>query len=446
MSAPPERQAQQPIENITIASCVPLSNENSSQPIAPVKLNAQNGQDARPGPFSWLEPHAKFVVVCVGPEKVPFAIQKDFLCSKSTYYETYFASQTDEKLEYPVELPDVSAEVFGFAQHYMYTGTVLAPESTLPTYADLLGVFKLGVDLDIAGLCEHVNEAMQYVREATQSIPGAALVRQAYEETPKDSSFIQLLLEWVVEYCRASRANAELAKSLPQPVLSELVILMTKLDNKTFSAEFDDEGQSTVAQALPPRKMVHYLDEEEEEEEPGPTSTAPKKSRRSQPDPSATIAKIAAKKGKASASDQKPVARRRTHIANGDGQEFTPAQKLEFCHDLLTRMLSGPGYWTRLVGPFKDPVEPVRDNVPDYLEKISKPMDLNTMKTKLEANMYKDEQDFLADMNQIFTNCKTYWKTTDPIWAECEKLEKTFQDKYSQMNKWLSKMGGSAEH
>lgn len=104
------------------------------------------------------------------------------------------------------------------------------------------------------------------------------------------------------------------------------------------------------------------------------------------------------------------------------------------------------GFWTRLVGPFKDPVEPVRDNVPDYLEKIPKPMDLNTMKTKLDTNQYKDEQEFLADMNQIFTNCKTYWKPTDAIWAHCEKLEKTFQDKYSQMNKWLSKMEGNEEH
>lgn len=105
-----------------------------------------------------------------------------------------------------------------------------------------------------------------------------------------------------------------------------------------------------------------------------------------------------------------------------------------------------PGFWTRLVGPFKDPVDPLVDNVPDYFEKITKPMDLTTMKAKMDQNQYTSDEEFFADMNQIFTNCKTYWKPTETIYAACEKLEKTFLDKYSQMNKWLAKMEGAEEH
>lgn len=104
------------------------------------------------------------------------------------------------------------------------------------------------------------------------------------------------------------------------------------------------------------------------------------------------------------------------------------------------------GFWTRLVGPFKEPVDPVVDNVPDYFDKVTKPMDLNTMKAKMDKNEYTSSEEFLADMNQIFANCKSYWKPTDGIYAACEKLEKTFVDKYSQMNKWLTKMEGNEEH
>ncbi len=95
-----------------------------------------------------------------------------------------------------------------------------------------------------------------------------------------------------------------------------------------------------------------------------------------------------------------------------------------------------------MVGPFKDPVDPERDGVPDYHSVVKKPMDLTTMKGKMDRHEYADEAEFLADMNQIFTNCYTYWREADPMWAACEKLQKSFEDKFGQMNKWIAKMEG----
>lgn len=103
------------------------------------------------------------------------------------------------------------------------------------------------------------------------------------------------------------------------------------------------------------------------------------------------------------------------------------------------------GFWTRLVGPFRDPVDPVRDGVPDYYDKISKPMDLMRMKTKMDRAEYNSHEEFFADMNQIFTNCRIYWKPTDAIMAACDRLEKTFMDKYNGMTKWLAKMEGQED-
>ena len=69
-------------------------------------------------------------------------------------------------------------------------------------------------------------------------------------------------------------------------------------------------------------------------------------------------------------------------------------------------------------------------------------MDLGTMKAKMDSKGYIDETEFLADMNQIFSNCYAYWSKKDPMWGACERLQKTFEEKYSQMNKWISKLEG----
>ena len=73
-------------------------------------------------------------------------------------------------------------------------------------------------------------------------------------------------------------------------------------------------------------------------------------------------------------------------------------------------------------------------------------MDLSTMKSKMDRAQYATSEEFLADMNQIFTNCKTYWQPGDPILTACHKLERTFLEKYSQMNKWLAKMEGNEDN
>lgn len=85
---------------------------------------------------------------------------------------------------------------------------------------------------------------------------------------------------------------------------------------------------------------------------------------------------------------------------------------------------------------------PEEDGVPDYFDKVKKPMDLSTIKGKMDRREYADEEEFCEDMRQIFENCFLYWKKTDPMWGAAEKLQKTFEEKYSGMNKWITKMGG----
>ena len=85
---------------------------------------------------------------------------------------------------------------------------------------------------------------------------------------------------------------------------------------------------------------------------------------------------------------------------------------------------------------------PDEDGVPDYHNKVKRPMDLSTIKAKMDHKSYTNDEEFLADVRQIFDNCFTYWKKGDPMFAAGEKLQKTFEEKYAHMNKWISKMGG----
>ncbi|KAL6923659.1 hypothetical protein ACHAPO_007894 [Fusarium lateritium] len=397
----------------------------------PAVKDTENVMADKRKPFSWLEPHPIFVIILVGPEEAPFGIQKDFLCSRSEFYEKLFsAAEQEEKIEHIIKLPETTKEVFGLAQHFLYTDKVISDESNVPSYEALVGLWKLGHKLGINGLCDKALNAMIDCRRITETIPATPLLIQVWKDTPEGSSIRKLLLSWTAEYMRSSDARAEFAKSLPQEVLSELVVAMSSFD----TIPTPEEPPTTVTlPSVTPRKNVHYL-----EDEPGNEA---KRSRRVSGISVGTIVP-ADRSIKARGSLPKPAPRRRTSAGFAEGRDFTTAQKLEFCADLLTRMLSGPGFWTRLVGPFKDAVEPVEDGVPDYFEKVKRPMDLSTIKFKMDHKEYNNEEEFLTDVRQIFDNCFTYWKKGDPMWIAGEKLQKTFEDKFSHMNKWISKMGG----
>ncbi|KAK4240910.1 homeotic protein female sterile [Achaetomium macrosporum] len=432
-----------------------MSDETAPQPSAPNDANGANGANganndkgavveattspAEPQPFSWLQPHPIFVIALVGPEETPFGIQKDFLCAKSSFYRKYFDEHSNESLENIVKLPDTPVEVFAYAQNFLYTGHVFPNLDNLPSYEVLIGVWKLGHELGIDGLCDATLEAMAECRRVTQHIPATPLLVQVWKDTPEGSSIRKLLLSWAAEYMRSSELRAEFARSLPQEVLSELVVAMSSLDSSPVATDAAASDSMSGAQ----RRSVTNAELDDADGCPtkkrrtsdagmNGASSAASPGRKPGPRPSLPASKTASKGGP----------KRRASAAIAGSQQFSSNQKLNFCADLLGRMLSGPGFWTRVVGPFKDPVDPERDGVPDYLDVIKKPMDLSTMKAKMDRHEYADENEFLADMNQIFTNCYTYWSEQDPMWAACEKLQKSFEDKFGQMNKWIAKMEG----
>ncbi|KAL5622056.1 hypothetical protein BROUX41_006001 [Berkeleyomyces rouxiae] len=382
--------------------------------------------------FSWLKPHASFAVVLVGENETAFGIQKDLLASTSGYFRQHFAASPEKAIEHIVRLPKLRPEVFALVQHYLFTREVV-PEEELPTFELLIALWQAGKDLDIDGLCEQTIEAMCYVREKSSRIPAAPLIVQVWEETPKGSDIRELLLTWAAEFVRDSDDKSEFVNALPKDVLSELIILMTLLkEQKVPPAYNPNEGYDD--------QRGHKRARVNPDHGPGGPSDVNQRKRRSS----------------LTTSTPRPNMLKKTFVMPSNGyaepkRRYSgmpkvapgPDPKVNFCADLLHRMLSGPGFWTRLVKPFKQPVDPIADGVPDYLQKIKKPMDLGTIRGKMERHEYNSSSEFSADVRQIFSNCYAYWKETDQIYIDCKKFERTFEDKFSEMPKWIAKLDGA---
>jgi len=57
---------------------------------------------------------------------------------------------------------------------------------------------------------------------------------------------------------------------------------------------------------------------------------------------------------------------------------------------------------------FKQPVDPVELNLPDYFDVVKKPMDLGTVKKKLDNSVYREVDEFIGDVRLVFDNAMLY--------------------------------------
>ncbi|XP_025241792.1 bromodomain testis-specific protein isoform X1 [Theropithecus gelada] len=92
--------------------------------------------------------------------------------------------------------------------------------------------------------------------------------------------------------------------------------------------------------------------------------------------------------------------------------------------------------------PFQRPVDAVKLKLPDYYTIIKNPMDLNTIKKRLENKYYVKASECIEDFNTMFSNCYLYNKPGDDIVLMAQALEKLFMQKLSQMPQEEQVVGG----
>ncbi|VVC42045.1 Hypothetical protein CINCED_3A017924 [Cinara cedri] len=85
--------------------------------------------------------------------------------------------------------------------------------------------------------------------------------------------------------------------------------------------------------------------------------------------------------------------------------------------------------------PFHQPVDASKLNLPDYHKVIKTPMDLGTIKKRLENNYYWCADECIQDFNTMFSNCYTYNKPGEDVVVMAQTLEKLFLAKMGQMVK-----------
>lgn len=75
----------------------------------------------------------------------------------------------------------------------------------------------------------------------------------------------------------------------------------------------------------------------------------------------------------------------------------------KFAQDFTNYLLNHP-----LTILFRDPVDPEKDQVPDYLDIVKNPMDLSTIKEKLNTKAYSDSFEWKEDIMRIWQNATDY--------------------------------------
>lgn len=99
-----------------------------------------------------------------------------------------------------------------------------------------------------------------------------------------------------------------------------------------------------------------------------------------------------------------------------------------YCGNILEALIKHPAAYG-----FCEPVDPVKLNIPDYFSVISKPMDLGTVRTKLQNNMYFTVVEFKDDVKLIFSNAMLYNPSGNYFHNNAMKLDSIFNTKWKSL-------------
>ncbi|XP_076901223.1 transcription factor GTE10-like isoform X1 [Bidens hawaiensis] len=109
------------------------------------------------------------------------------------------------------------------------------------------------------------------------------------------------------------------------------------------------------------------------------------------------------------------------------------AMLMKQCETLLNRLMAHNFGWV-----FNTPVDVVVLKIPDYYTVIKHPMDLGTVKTKLNSGKYVDPWGFAADVRLTFSNAMTYNPRGNDVHIMAETLSKFFEVRWKAIEKKIS--------
>ncbi|CAG8742117.1 3313_t:CDS:2, partial [Acaulospora colombiana] len=113
------------------------------------------------------------------------------------------------------------------------------------------------------------------------------------------------------------------------------------------------------------------------------------------------------------------------------------AEDQSYAEAVLTIICSHPA-----AQPFLRPLDPVRENAPNYFRVIEKPMDLGTVEKRLKSHKdpstrkkferYPNVQSFVDEVNLVFDNCFKYNGTLHNVSQLAIQVKKVFEEKMAE--------------
>jgi hypothetical protein len=97
-------------------------------------------------------------------------------------------------------------------------------------------------------------------------------------------------------------------------------------------------------------------------------------------------------------------------------------QHSKTCRNVLRTLWTSP-----LSLPFREPVDPVALKIPSYFEVIQHPMDLGTVRERLESDKYESVFGFACDVRRTFTNAMQFNPAGHPVYQHADSLLKDFE-------------------
>ncbi|THH27018.1 hypothetical protein EUX98_g7164 [Antrodiella citrinella] len=112
---------------------------------------------------------------------------------------------------------------------------------------------------------------------------------------------------------------------------------------------------------------------------------------------------------------------------SGSGQ----ADQLKFCDATLKQLNKKTHY--SIAHPFYEPVDWVRLELPAYPKIVKKPMDLATMRKKLDAGEYTSADKFHDDFKLMIRNCFSFNPSGTPVNLAGQELQRLFDERWKSL-------------
>ncbi|VFQ68416.1 unnamed protein product [Cuscuta campestris] len=107
---------------------------------------------------------------------------------------------------------------------------------------------------------------------------------------------------------------------------------------------------------------------------------------------------------------------------------------MKTCRQILAKLMKHKHCWV-----FSSPVDAEGLGLPDYRQIIKRPMDLGTVKSNLQKNLYPTPVEFAADVRLTFNNALLYNPKTDDVHGWGDLLLTRFEELFRPIEDKLSK-------